>query len=266
MKRSPSIIQAVAPMTVLTLVLFAAEECRADAQVYERTLRSTAWIVSPVDKGDASIGTGFVADAHRKWVVTNYHVVEERKKALVFFPQFRGDRVIAEPNHYTANAEKNGTPGQVIAVDKKRDLAIVEVKSLPSGIFDLTLAPRSPRPGETVHSIGNSGANDGALWRYSKGEVRQVYSTRFKAKDSGGTTLEIEARVVETQVPTNVGDSGGPVVNDKGELVAVTQSNSTKQRLVSYSIDVGEVRSFLRSSILREKTNRSGSERWASAD
>jgi S1-C subfamily serine protease len=254
MKRSPIITQAVARLAVLTLVLFTAGQSRADSQVYERTLRSTAWIVSPLDKGNTSIGTGFVADAHRKWVITNYHVVEDRKKAIVFFPQFRGDRVVAEANHYTANPEKYGVAGEVIALDKKRDLAVIEVKSLPSGIYDLTLAPRSPKPGETVHSIGNSGANEGALWRYSKGEVRQVYTTRYKAKDSSGGTLEIDSRVVETQVPTNVGDSGGPVVNDRGELVAVTQSTSTKQRLVSYSIDVGEVRSFLKSTASREKT------------
>jgi S1-C subfamily serine protease len=248
--------QAFASMAVLTLALFHARLSNADPQVYERTLRSTAWIVSPLAKENISFGTGFIADVKRKWIVTNYHVVEDRKKTVVFFPVYRSDRVVSEPKHYMDNIDKLGIAGTVIAVDKKRDLALIEVKSLPSGVFDVSLAARSPKPGETVHTIGSSGLKDGALWRYSKGEVRQVYATHFKARASEGTSLEIDARVVETQVPTNSGDSGGPVVNDKGELVAVTQSNDVKQRLVSYSIDVGELRSFLRTSASREKTTR----------
>jgi S1-C subfamily serine protease len=78
--------------------------------------------------------------------------------------------------------------------------------------------------------------------------VRQVNPTKFKARTSDGGALEVEALVVETQVPTNPGDSGGPVVNERGELVAITQSNDTKQRLVSYHIDAGELRAFLSAS------------------
>src|SRR5262249_5289669 len=155
-----------------------------------------------------SYGTGFVADAKHKWVVTNYHVVEERKQAVVFFPTFRGDRAISDPEYYARNAEKLGIPGEVIARDKKRDLALIELPELPKGAVDLVLAIRSPKPGETVHAIGSSGLKDGVLWRYSKGEVRQVYPTKFKARTSDGGALEVEATVVETQVPTNQGDSG----------------------------------------------------------
>jgi hypothetical protein len=36
------------------------------------------------------------------------------------------------------------------------------------------------------------------------------------------------------------------VVNDKGELIGVTQSHDLKLRLVSFNVDVQEVRTFLR--------------------
>src|SRR5207248_1523345 len=57
--------------------------------------------------------------------------------------------------------------------------------------------------------------------------------------------LTFEARVVETDSPTNPGDSGGPLVNDRGELVGVTEGASTEARLVSTFVDVSEVRRLL---------------------
>ncbi len=49
----------------------------------------------------------------------------------------------------------------------------------------------------------------------------------------------------------NTGDSGGPVVNDQGELVAVVQSAHVGRpgkeiRLLSIFIDLSEVKAFLK--------------------
>ena len=52
---------------------------------------------------------------------------------------------------------------------------------------------------------------------------------------------------METQAPINSGDSGGPVLNSKGELVAIAQAIAPNARLVSYSVDISEVRTFLAS-------------------
>jgi serine protease Do len=239
--------QAILSVAVTTLALIAGQ-AQANPKVYERTLKSTAWVVSPITKDRTSYGTGTLIDAKRKWVLTNFHVVEGRKQAVVFFPAYRNaDQVVSDPKYYVKQIERLGMPGEVIARDRKRDLALIELQKLPGNVPELPLAIRSAKPGESVHAIGSSGIQDGTLWRYSKGDVRQVYATKFKAKNSDGSLLEIDATVVETQVPTNQGDSGGPVVNDKSELVAVTQSNDLKQRLVSYSIDVREVREFVRS-------------------
>src|SRR5262249_51859272 len=154
----------------------------ANPQVYERTLRSTAWVVSPLakDKG-AAIGTGVLVDQKRKWVLTNYHVVEDRTKAIVFFPMYRNGQVVTEPKQYIDGKKEEhrlGIPGEVIAKDRRRDLALLQLPSLPGGVQEIPLAAKVPKPGETLHAIGNSGAKDGTLWRYSKGEVRQVYAKR----------------------------------------------------------------------------------------
>jgi S1-C subfamily serine protease len=51
--------------------------------------------------------------------------------------------------------------------------------------------------------------------------------------------------ILETDVPTNPGDSGGPVLNDRGQLVGVISHYAARQRQVSGNIDLEEVRNFV---------------------
>ncbi len=130
--------------------------------------------------------------------------------------------------------------GKVVHRDVKRDLALVQLDKLPANARAMTLASKSVRPGETVHSIGNSGFNNGILWRYTRGEARIV--APYKIKLSSGL---LDAFVIETQSPINQGDSGGPLVNDRGDLVGVVSAFQSSDRLITWNVDVREVRTFL---------------------
>src|SRR5207249_4002751 len=77
-------------------------------------------------------------------------------------------------------------------------------------------------------------------WRYTAAKVRSVYHARIQ-HDSG----LLQARVVETQLPFNPGDSGGPLVNDHGDLVGVVIGTEKLTRLVSFNVELTEVRAFL---------------------
>ena len=61
-----------------------------------------------------------------------------------------------------------------------------------------------------------------------------------------------EAKVVETDSATNPGDSGGPLLNAKGELVGVTQGGAINAQLVSTFIDVSEVKSLLTTKAVKD--------------
>jgi tetratricopeptide (TPR) repeat protein len=236
--------------SLAVLPLFLCAACavgRAEADehsgkaLYQQTLHSTVLVLTP----RKSHGTGWLLDRGRKLVITNYHVVTSDGTVDVVFPVYRKGKVIAERSYYTDNLEslrKQGfvVRGQVLEADARLDLALIEVDALPEGVAELKLAAEGPSPGDRVHSVGNPGVSD-ALWVYTSGTVRQVYRKRL-TYPSG---QEVEANVVETQAPINPGDSGGPVVNDDGELVAVTAAYRMGAQLLSTCIEVGEVRTFV---------------------
>jgi S1-C subfamily serine protease len=216
----------------------------AGVEVYKKVLRSTVWVHSDRGGGRLATGSGSLVDRGRRLILTNYHVVGDIKRATVFFPVFEGGKAIPNKGYYRSRASQLGIPGDVVEVDKQADLALIRLDRLPADVPELPLAPSSPDPGQTVHSIGNPGRSD-ALWVYTPGKVRQVYTKKWRAKLDERTTLTFEARVVETDSPTNPGDSGGPLVNDRGELVGVTQGGAIDAQLLSTFVDISEVKRLL---------------------
>lgn len=235
-------------MRFALLVLIAAMPALADddgAKVYKKVVPSVVWIHAKTDRGTAT-GSGTLIDTERRLVLTNYHVVEDQPHVGVYFPAFRDGQPIAEKTHYTDRSKTLVHGAKVVARDKKADLALIQLVNLPAGKIAVPLAALSAEPGQSVHSIGNTGKS-GALWGYVPGKVRAVYSKEWKADLGGGKVLTFKAKVVETDSATNPGDSGGPLVNDKGELVGVTQGGAVNASLVSTFVDISEVKHLLAS-------------------
>lgn len=223
-----------------------AQEADSGEKLYQRILKSTAWIVLIQDDQITATGTGSLIDRTRRLVITNYHIVNDHDRVNVLFPVFKQGKVIPERNFYLERVRQNGSiPGKVVARNPKTDLALIQLDMVPDGVQELRLARDGVRTAQRVHSVGNPGRS-GALWVYTKGEVRQVYHKVWKATD-GNRLYSFDAQVVETQAPTNAGDSGGPLVNDRGELVGVTQGTAKDAQLLSIAIDVSEVKALLKS-------------------
>ncbi len=215
----------------------------AGASVYQKVVRSTVWILSDRGGGRSATGSGALVDKGRRLVLTNYHVVGDVKAATVFFPVFNGTKTVPEKKYYTDRAAKLGIAGEVVELDKGADLALVRIERVPDGVPELPFAAESPDPGQAVHSIGNPGKSD-ALWVYTPGKVRQTYSKKWQAK-LDGSTVAFQAKVIETDSPTNPGDSGGPLVNDKAQLVGVTQGGAIGADSISIFVDLSEVKKLM---------------------
>lgn len=228
----------LAGLCLATLLLTGS--ARADVKVYQEALKSTTWVLSKNADGTSS-GTGVLVDAEKKLVITNFHVVGDSRAAVIFFPELEGDEPKVTRQHYLDNVKRLGIRGRIIATDRKRDLALIQLERLPDGAKAIELAASSIGPGEQVASVGNPGSTD-ALWVYTSGTVRAVYQKQFRTGAG-----EHNFKVVETQAPINSGDSGGPVLNTNGQLVAVAQAIAPNARLVSYCVDITEVKTFMAS-------------------
>ena len=251
--------------TVLLAILVLPAALRSEENIYKRALRSTVWIIQPVGDDKFRTGSGSLIDAQKRLVLTNYHVVGDTKEATVFFPLIDPETksLIPEREKYLERLQQGrGIRGRVLFAAPLRDLALIQLEHIPPGAPQIELSKEGVGPGDRVHSIGSPGVS-GALFNYTGGEVKCVYHKTFKAgsvPDDANPSLHqdpfmdrdsllISARIIETSSATNKGDSGGPLLNDKGELVGVTQGmliGGEDVRLISYFIDISEVRNVLK--------------------
>ena len=227
---------------IILVVIGGGSSVIADELSYEKALPSVVWVLSPEGKDKVNIGTGVLIDERLGVAITAYHVVEERDEVILFFPYSnnRGE-LKSDPAFYIANKKELAVVGRVFARNPKNDLALIKLSEVPRTAKASPLAAESPRPGQEVFAIGNSGSNGGVLWRYIDGRVRHVYPHKM----TYDSHQEVDAMLVETTVPTNHGDSGGPLFNAKGELVAIIASSHAKENAVHYGIDIKEIRAMV---------------------
>ncbi len=217
---------------------------QANEKVYEEVLNSVVWIKANLGNGRFSAGTGVVVDSKRKWVVTNAHVVRGATDVSVVFPVSREGQLVPERNFYLNQFSSLAISGKVLTSSETKDVAVIELVSLPKEVKAVKKSSSPVRPGQTLHLIGNP-SKTGALWVYSFGKVRQTFQKSWQARTGDGHILMLNAKVVETQLPINLGDSGGPVVNDKSELVAIVSSYDKGKQLISTCIALTEIENLL---------------------
>jgi S1-C subfamily serine protease/Flp pilus assembly protein TadD len=207
--------------------------------LYRQLLPSVAW----VQAGREGRGTGWVVDLGKKRLVTNYHTVGDAKAIEVMFPQSRDGRLVVDREAYQVNIRKWKIDGRVVRRSPERDLALIELTLLPEGAKAIPLAEVAAGPGEAVRLIGNRGDLD-QMWGHAAGFVRQTYHS---ADGYPWRTMRLGngSRLLALQLPINEGDSGGPVVNHRGELVGVASAILWQAQRSAAAIDVSEVRAFL---------------------
>lgn len=240
----------------ILILLFVAPAARADGpDVHARLLKSTAWVRTTTQ----GVGTGWVVDAKRCWLVTNLHVVGEQDRVEAFFPVERDGRTVAERQFYLENQKQlhedgRAVRGKVILRREASDLALIELEGLPKGFAALPLTDSLPGPGTEVHSVGNRHDAD-ALWLHTTGTVRQVgrltdgYFWRGKKLAAGAPCLI-------AQSPIQPGDSGGALVNDRCEVVGVLSGGRWQAQSAAIAIQVSEVRALLADAEKAEKSGR----------
>ncbi|MDB5312936.1 MAG: hhoA 1 [Gemmataceae bacterium] len=234
---------------VAAVVLFTPRSIAVDLPA--DALSSCAWIRA---ENDGS-GSGFVVDADRKWLVTCRHVVADRDQVDVFFPWHRDGDLVTDKSDYLGNRpflRDRGllVTGKVLKRSDAADLALVELGSLPPGVKAIPFAASSARSGDPLRVVGHRLDLD-TLWNVTTGPARQTgrlangYSWR-------GRKLAVNADAIVGQLPVEEGDSGGPVVNARGELVGMVAALRRQTPTAAVVISAAEVRKFL--SLAQPKT------------
>src|SRR5215469_4756292 len=170
----------------------------------------TAGVANPSNQSSSN-GTGFVYDKHGH-IVTNGHVVGDAKVVDVTFP---------DGNRYTA---------KVVANDLFSDIAVLQIsrnssqlhRQLLSSLKPLVLANSSNlEVGDTAIAIGNPLGLSDAM---TTGIVSAI--GRSIPVSVGGFSIP---NAIQTDTPVVSGDSGGPLLNTRGEMIgmntAVTGTN-----------------------------------------
>lgn len=229
-------------LAVLTMPLLSASPVQADPEIRALLLRSTGWVAVPRGQ-EYSYGSCCLLDAEKKLVLTSQHLVAGSQQLWVYFPIREKEKVLFQSIDYLRN--KAHILGRVQSRDTKRDLALVQLESLPAGLRPLPLADKYPRLGQKVYSLGNADMANcpihaGCLWKFREGSVCRA---AFAVWTLSVTGERVEARTVDATCGAAPGDSGGPLVDDQGHLLGVVSSCEGN---CGKCIAVSEVKTFLK--------------------
>ena len=239
---------ALAALPSLGLAPRLAAEETDSVKLYKKVVDSAVFIVTPF-QGGMGMGSGSLIDKEKRYVLTNYHVVEDKDMVYcqfpVHLPEKQGGGLLTDKKAYIERIPAGqALRGKVLYRDKTRDLALVQLDKLVPTAVQIKLAKKSVEVGDTTWNVGSPG-DVSQVFSITRGEVRAVGMEDFLA-GGHGEVLRIKCRMVTATNPTNPGDSGGPLVNRHGEQVAVTESGSTRAQLVNHFVDIMEVRAFLK--------------------
>jgi serine peptidase DegS len=154
---------------------------------------------------DESLGSGVIVRADG-YVLTNHHVIADAEQINVALADGRSTRAV------------------VVGTDPETDLALLKVEFSGLPVATLTGATEA-RVGDVVLAIGNS---------FGLGQtVTQGIVSAVGRSDLGLSTFE---NFIQTDAAINFGNSGGALVNTRGELLGI---NTAKFQLNGQGSGIG---------------------------
>jgi serine protease Do len=142
-----------------------------------------------VKRKTGSLGSAFFIDSNGS-LVTNYHVIKDANDITI------------------TTQDKEEFKANIIAVDKKSDLAVLKVKTNKKTPYVSFGSSGAMRIGEPVIAIGNP---------YNFGGTVTSGILSAKSRRIGGSYDDF----IQIDAAINSGNSGGPTFNIKGEVIGI---------------------------------------------
>jgi S1-C subfamily serine protease len=168
--------------------------------VYKRALPSVVNITSTAVSFDffygpvpqQGQGSGFILDKQGH-ILTNNHVIDNAQRVEV---------TLSDKHKYKAT---------VVTVDKAHDLALLQINA--PNLVPATLSESNGLVvGQRVYAIGNPFGLSGTMTRGIISAIRSI-------KGPQGNPIE---DAIQTDAAVNPGNSGGPLLNSRGEVIGIT--------------------------------------------
>jgi serine protease Do len=161
---------------------------------------------------DRVIGSGFYIDP-RGYLLTNYHVIESEVD-----PKYEGySRLYVRPS----DKVETRIPAKVVGYDRIFDLALIKAEVTPEFIFSYGGAPQ-PKVGEHILAIGSPAGLENTV-------TSGIVSATGRRFLQMGDAMQVD-------VPVNYGNSGGPLLNEGGQLVGVVFAGLEQFEGVNFAI------------------------------
>ena len=181
-----------------------AGEALSGRDIHEKVLPSIVYIRAS-EKGSLGLsyfsGTGIIVTASG-YVLTNFHIIDETDEVQVM--------LLTDQTYTYYDA-------QVIGVDEEFDLAVLKFDG--EGL-DLTPAQLGDSDalavGDTVYAEGNP-----------MGYLLGSMTSGIVSALGRDTEVDSDLGFIQTDVPLNPGNSGGALVNDRGQVVGITSAKIT---------------------------------------
>lgn len=232
----------------------------AAARSYERAAPATVIVRTPRALGaGAVVGRGLVlTSAH---LVAGATRVDFRRRVRVEYGAIRDGVMVPDGEERDA---------WVLSIDRVRGLALLRVDR-PAGVRPLTLAEADPVAGMMVTALGHG--NAGLAWRAHRGavastgrleELRETIDRLCARSTPDSVTRCSEAREILppfaagltllTSCQLAPAELGGPLVNERGELVGLNEiSLRDEAGVISHvHVHVRELREFLSTTVPNE--------------
>jgi putative serine protease PepD len=178
-------------------------------QIYQQASSGVVSIKAVTSQGEDS-GTGIVLN-DKGLILTNDHVVEGAS-SLSVAP--KGSSMVTRS-------------ATLVGEEANDDLALIKVNPSGLGLKPLTLtSSKSVQVGDAVYAIGNPYGLDETLTRGIVSALGRTISAPDGAKITGA---------IQTDAALNPGNSGGPLLNDQGEVIGVNSQIASEAASVAGS-------------------------------
>ncbi len=127
------------------------------------------------------------------------------------------------PNIYLKDGRHH--KGQILAVDEKNDLALISVSALKGKKF-LPIHEGQPGLGDIVYALGHP---------YAPMGEDEIFKGVLRWSVSKGVISSVGENFIQTDAPVNPGNSGGPLVNQSGEILGIASRKMNGDNVAFFS-------------------------------